>query len=177
MPPVSYEFTYPDYLGILRARPYLKRRSASLWIRSLVLWVAGFTGVLIGIAELGNPFAVAGAALAIAVSLTAWLSWTQRRNSKCRAAANQRLTLTLDEEGVRWSRPGYEEAVNWWRIMRVVANADCIVMFVTPLYALTIPRRAAESEEAFAALTAFAVNRACSDPPPIDSHRMESWNP
>ena len=107
------------------------------------------------------------------MSLNAWLSWTHRRNFNCRAAANQRLTVTLNDEGVQWSRPGYEEAVNWWRIVRVVANADCIVMFVTPYYALTIPRRAAESDGAFAALTAFAVNRAGSDPPLIDSLRAE----
>ncbi len=170
----SYVYDFADYRALVRAarRPTWRQvafRMVALCaltavmllvmvprLRSLDGWIWFYgsrPGALIGLGSLALFFLIAR----FDYLLSMWLGWFWYRKM---TVAGKTVTIVLDEAAVLWSGEAVSGRLEWPAIKRIEAGRDRTFLFIGPLEALIMPRRAFAGEAEYARALDFARARA-----------------
>jgi hypothetical protein len=175
MPPgIRYTYRFEDYLAAARARAgYGIFGRHSYQVRysiyaALFLAIVGVQVVLEYLTTKGSPdLRIPGLTLACfaAVMITMWLlEWTIVRLAYRRLAmADADVFMKFEADGVHWSMSHFSGAVAWSGIRDIVSTPKRIFLFVSKSEALTLPRRAFASDDAFGEILQFVQTKTAAE--------------
>jgi hypothetical protein len=164
VPPVTFVFGFADFRAFLVARraaspiaPYRPLLMMALW----VFWF-GLTLFLISSFDLGtDSLRPLAAMVPVGLAILAFYIFLRERwEFRQLLFADQPVTVMFGEQAVQWTGRGFALSCDWSRIVKVFLHDGYLTLFTSRRVGLPIPRRAVGSDEAFAALAAFARERA-----------------
>lgn len=78
---------------------------------------------------------------------------------KRNAMANQDVTLTLDQAGIEGGSAGLQSRIAWSSVKRIIETPRHLFFTISKREAVTLPRRAFGSDQAYQAARAFALQQ------------------
>lgn len=165
---IRYNYGFDDLVAFLRAKQSLAPLGSLGRLRpyaiATILFVLLFTlGTIFSGLGLGPPFLrnlVIGLVVIMAViALRDWLliNVIFRRKFEAAKLDGEQVTVDLDEKGLRWAGNGKVGTRDWPDVGRVVRQPSHLLLFIGPLDAVIIPRRALGSDAQFEAVETFVA--------------------
>ena len=176
---VSYTYSFEDYLALIHAKRAMGMFRGVGGVVHYILAAIAFLLVLGGLTDWSNDLLadlVAPQSLAILLGgivgvcgLIALIDFLFERVYRLifrrYALANADLSLTVDEDGIRWSAKGIAGNLGWSLVRRVYLGKDHVFVFISKVEGLGFPRRGVPTEAAFDELVSFLRSRIASRRP------------
>ena len=172
---VTYDYSFDDYLALIRARRAMGMFGGVGGIVHYVLAVIAFLLILAGLTDWNTtslsdlmgfqPLAilvggVIGIVIVIALIDYLFDHYVYRLVFRRFALAGRELTVTLDDDGIRWSGKEISAHMAWSMVKRVQVGRDHVALFFSRIEGLVLPRRALSSDAEFRDLTAYVERHA-----------------
>ena len=167
---VTYTYSFDDYLALVRARRAMGIFGGLGGVVHYVLAVIAFLLVLAALRDwrtmsfadvftTGSLALIIGGAVFICFVIAAIDQFFERVLYRLLfrryAIANSELSITVDDESIRWSAKGVSGNIGWPLTKRLYLARDHVFVFISKVEGLVLPRRGVAPPATFDELVSF----------------------
>jgi hypothetical protein len=167
---LTYTYGYDDFVALVRAKRTLGPMGRFGWVSPyvvvsalyVVLVAAGFAWDGVPVSRLleGQNLLMLLAGMLVVIAIVAaidfvFLYWLYRLVFRRYALANREITITLEDDRIKWSSGAFAGECAWSGIKRMVETKDRLFLFISKVEAIVLPRRAVASDAEFRSIAAY----------------------